>query len=194
MDRRRPLRRARADRRRGARLRRSALLALQVLRAAHGHRPSPGRVRRALAPYKVRPSPRGRSAAASRPVRRRSSCSPASGPRSPTSTPSAGWPRCATMSASSPRASLPGCPTRPALRRTPASTGACRPSSSPSRASTPRRPQAASWSAGSGLAAGNWYCVGLADRLPPASIRIGLIHYNTAGEVDRLLDELAALA
>ena len=43
-------------------------------------------------------------------------------------------------------------------------------------------------------AAGNWYCVALADRLPPASIRIGLIHYNTAGEVDRLLDELAALA
>jgi selenocysteine lyase/cysteine desulfurase len=43
-------------------------------------------------------------------------------------------------------------------------------------------------------AAGNWYCVSLADRLPPASIRIGLAHYNTAGEVDRLLDELAALS
>jgi selenocysteine lyase/cysteine desulfurase len=43
-------------------------------------------------------------------------------------------------------------------------------------------------------AAGNWYCVSLADRLPPASIRIGLIHYNTVGEVDRLLDELAALS
>jgi selenocysteine lyase/cysteine desulfurase len=36
--------------------------------------------------------------------------------------------------------------------------------------------------------------VSLADRLPPASIRIGLAHYNTAGEVDRLLDELAALS
>jgi selenocysteine lyase/cysteine desulfurase len=42
-------------------------------------------------------------------------------------------------------------------------------------------------------AAGNWYCVALGDRLPPASIRIGLIHYNTAGEVDRLLDELGRL-
>jgi selenocysteine lyase/cysteine desulfurase len=41
--------------------------------------------------------------------------------------------------------------------------------------------------------AGNWYCVALGERLPPASIRIGLIHYNTAGEVDRLLEELAAL-
>ena len=29
--------------------------------------------------------------------------------------------------------------------------------------------------------ADNWYCVGLADRLPPTSLRIGLIHYNTAG-------------
>jgi cysteine desulfurase family protein (TIGR01976 family) len=41
--------------------------------------------------------------------------------------------------------------------------------------------------------AGSWYCVSLADRLPPSSIRIGLIHYNTASEVDRLLEELAAL-
>ncbi len=40
----------------------------------------------------------------------------------------------------------------------------------------------------------NWYCVGLADRLPPQSLRVGLIHYNTAGEVDRLLEALATLA
>ena len=43
-------------------------------------------------------------------------------------------------------------------------------------------------------AAGNWYCLGLADSLPRSSLRVGLIHYNTAPEVDRLLDELAAFA
>ena len=42
--------------------------------------------------------------------------------------------------------------------------------------------------------ADNWYCVALGDRLPEQSLRIGLIHYNTAEEVDRLLAELAALA
>src|SRR4051812_9727872 len=42
--------------------------------------------------------------------------------------------------------------------------------------------------------ADNWYCVALGDRLPDQSLRIGLIHYNTSEEVDRLLTELAALA
>ena len=42
--------------------------------------------------------------------------------------------------------------------------------------------------------ADNWYCLGLADRLPPRSLRVGFIHYNTPDEVDRLLAELAALA
>jgi cysteine desulfurase family protein (TIGR01976 family) len=41
--------------------------------------------------------------------------------------------------------------------------------------------------------ADNWYCVGLAERLPGESLRVGFIHYNTAEEVDRLLGELAAL-
>jgi selenocysteine lyase/cysteine desulfurase len=41
--------------------------------------------------------------------------------------------------------------------------------------------------------ADNWYCVGLAERLPEESLRVGFIHYNTAEEVDRLLGELAAL-
>jgi cysteine desulfurase family protein (TIGR01976 family) len=40
--------------------------------------------------------------------------------------------------------------------------------------------------------ADNWYCVGLADRLPPTSLRVGFIHYNTPGEIDRLLAELEA--
>ena len=42
--------------------------------------------------------------------------------------------------------------------------------------------------------AGSWYCVSLADRLPPSSLRVGFIHYNTAGEVDRLVEGLAELA
>jgi len=41
--------------------------------------------------------------------------------------------------------------------------------------------------------ADNWYCVELADRLPERSLRVGLIHYNTADEVDRLLAELGEL-
>ena len=39
----------------------------------------------------------------------------------------------------------------------------------------------------------NWYCVALGPRLPETSLRAGLIHYNTAAEVDRLVEELAAL-
>jgi cysteine desulfurase family protein (TIGR01976 family) len=42
--------------------------------------------------------------------------------------------------------------------------------------------------------ADNWYCVALADRLPEQSLRIGLAHYNTADEVDRILAELGELA
>src|SRR3954447_14670604 len=41
--------------------------------------------------------------------------------------------------------------------------------------------------------ADSWYCVALADRLPEQSLRVGLIHYNTADEVDRLLAELRDL-
>jgi selenocysteine lyase/cysteine desulfurase len=42
-------------------------------------------------------------------------------------------------------------------------------------------------------AADNWYCVSLAARLPPRSLRVGFIHYNTAEEVDRLSAALSAL-
>ena len=42
--------------------------------------------------------------------------------------------------------------------------------------------------------ADNWYCVALSDRLPEQSLRVGLIHYNTADEVDHLVDELTELA
>jgi cysteine desulfurase family protein (TIGR01976 family) len=50
----------------------------------------------------------------------------------------------------------------------------------------------ADWGIGTWYA-DNWYCVALADRLPPQSLRVGLIHYNTAEEVDRLLAELDAV-
>jgi cysteine desulfurase family protein (TIGR01976 family) len=42
--------------------------------------------------------------------------------------------------------------------------------------------------------ADNWYCVGLAERLPEESLRVGFIHYNTADEVDGFVSELAKLA
>ena len=42
--------------------------------------------------------------------------------------------------------------------------------------------------------ADNWYCVGLTDRLPEQSLRVGFIHYNTAAEIDRLVDELATFS
>jgi cysteine desulfurase family protein (TIGR01976 family) len=41
--------------------------------------------------------------------------------------------------------------------------------------------------------ADNWYCVSLASRLPDQSLRAGIAHYNTAGEVDALLEALARL-
>jgi cysteine desulfurase family protein (TIGR01976 family) len=41
--------------------------------------------------------------------------------------------------------------------------------------------------------ADNWYCVALRPRLPEQSLRAGIAHYNTAGEVDRLLTALAEL-
>jgi selenocysteine lyase/cysteine desulfurase len=41
---------------------------------------------------------------------------------------------------------------------------------------------------------GDYYAVELMDRLglPDGAVRVGIVHYNTAGEVDRLLEELAA--
>ena len=42
---------------------------------------------------------------------------------------------------------------------------------------------------------GNYYAVEIMERLglPEGAVRVGLVHYNTSGEVDRLLAELAAL-
>ena len=84
-------------------------------------------------------------------------------------------------------ASLPD--ERPALR--PATwSAACRRSCSTSRASTAKTAAHALAERGIGVwYADNWYCVGArATGCPPPSLRVGLIHYNTAAEVDRLLD------
>ena len=42
---------------------------------------------------------------------------------------------------------------------------------------------------------GNYYAVEVMDRLalPEGAVRAGMLHYNTAEEVDRLLAELASL-
>jgi cysteine desulfurase family protein (TIGR01976 family) len=40
----------------------------------------------------------------------------------------------------------------------------------------------------------NWYCLGLVEHLPPESVRVGFIHYNTVAEVDLLLAALGGLA
>jgi cysteine desulfurase family protein (TIGR01976 family) len=42
---------------------------------------------------------------------------------------------------------------------------------------------------------GDYYAVEVMDRLhlPDGGVRVGIVHYNTAGEVDRLLEELHAL-
>jgi len=43
---------------------------------------------------------------------------------------------------------------------------------------------------------GNYYAVEIMERLglPEGAVRIGIVHYNTADEVDRLLDALSRLA
>ncbi len=42
---------------------------------------------------------------------------------------------------------------------------------------------------------GNYYAVEVMERLglPDGAVRVGIVHYNTADEVDRLLSELARL-
>jgi len=42
----------------------------------------------------------------------------------------------------------------------------------------------------------NWYSLGLREKLPypDSAVRVGLIHYNTAEEVDGLVRELGSLA
>ena len=196
LGRRRPLRGARADRRRRDRRRRAALLALQVLRPPPRHRLRAHVAARVLAPVQGAPgADDARSAAASRPARSPTSCSPASTRRSTTWRRSAAWRRSCPTSAASASASSRRCPTASPSTGCRRSRAACRPSSSTSPARPPPRSRRTLAERGIGVWAHNtWYSLNLYQRLgyDGDAIRIGFIHYNTAEEVDRLVSELAA--
>ena len=113
---RRPLRAARPDRRRRLGRRRAPLLAVQVLRPAHGHGSSASAsCSRACARTRCARPPTSPSDAASSTARCNTSSSPASSPRSSTSTRSAGR-RSWRASGSSARGSSTGSRRRRALR------------------------------------------------------------------------------
>ena len=197
VDRRRPLRRARADRRRAS----SAATSCSARRTSSAGRTSASRTcaaswPRRWRPYKARPS-------ATSPV----------GRRFETGTPpyellagvlgDARLPRVdrrdgarsGRTSASSASGSSPASTSASGSSARRRWTTACRRSCSPSTASTRRTRPSELAERGLGVwHADNWYCLGLVDRLPPRSLRVGFIHYNTPDEVDRLLAELAALA
>ena len=120
------------------RLRRAALLAVQVLRPAPRDRVRAPRARRDWRPYKARPR---RAVARSRRARCRTSCSPGSARRSRTSRRSAGWPRSATYERELGERFLAGLPDNVTLYGPPTMEAACRRSSSTSTACrpTPRR-------------------------------------------------------
>ena len=102
---------------------------------------------------------------------------------------------CSSTSASS--ASVPRRPAGGAGRCTGPRrwTAACRPSRSRTTALRPRTPRRGSASAGSPCGTANYYAVEIMKRLglPDGAVRIGIVHYNTADEVDRLLAALAQL-
>ena len=59
-----------------------------------------------------------------------------------------------------------------------------------------RRGRSASERRGFAVWHGNYYAVEIMQRLglPDGAVRVGIVHYNTEDEVDRLLDALATLA
>ena len=76
-------------------------------------------------------------------------------------------------------------------------TAACRRSCSTSTACRPPTSPPTMAERGYGVwAHDNWYSLGLREKLPypQDAVRVGLIHYNTAAEVDGFLDELAQLS
>ena len=198
LGRRRPLRAARPDRRRRLGLRRARLLAVQVLRPAprarvRASRP-PGRrgVRTRCGPSANEPVGRRFEtgtlpARAARRLRRR---------RRLRRTSSAGT-RSSATSARSASASSPACPRASRCTGCRRWRAACRPSASRSPATRPR--QAAVELAARDLAVwhGNYYALetmralGLDDE--SGAVRAGIVHYNTAEEVDRLLAALGEL-
>ena len=152
---------------------------------------------RSWRPYKVRPRPTSRSAAASSSARSSTSCSAGSSPRSTTSTRSAGT-RSSPTSASSGSGSSTDC--RRTSRSTAADDGGPRADlllqrgrperALGRRARSPTREIAVWW--------GNYYALETIRHLgldeDDGAVRAGIVHYNTAEEVDRLLAALAELA
>ena len=197
LGRRRPLRAARADRRRRLGLRRAHLLAVQVLRAAHGDGLRP---RGAAAPLAAVQGAPGRGRARRPPLRARHL--PARAPRRLRRR--RGLHRLARLGGdhgarARPRhsASSPGFPeaSRSTGRRR--WTVACRRSASASRAGA--RESVAEHLAERDVAVwwGNYYALETIRRLgldeDDGAVRAGIVHYNTAEEVDRLLAGIAEL-
>ena len=209
------------DRRPGHRHGLPRLLGLQVLRAARRRalRPRRGARRPAdvQAAPRVRPlrdrarsttrgspgrsppwstSPRSGAATAPR-SRRRSRAWPAGA-----WTPTPGWPRsaptrCRCSSASSTASRRSPARGSGASPTAPGSRSGRRPPPSPSRASRPRPSRRRSATAGSRRGPATSTPSGVTERLglePEGVLRIGLTHYNTAAEVDRLLAELRSIA
>ena len=185
---RRALRAARADRRRGLRRRRAHLLAVQVLRTAHGARVRQAGAARVVAPVQsaARGERAGRSTASSS-APRSTSCWPASSPRSTTSARSAGTPspptstRSASGSAGHPgRVELYGLRTMDG--RVPTFCFNV-PGSTPATVATLLAERdLAVWH-------GDYYAVEVMKHLGlvGGAVRAGIVHYNTEDEVDRLL-------
>ena len=139
----------------------------------------------------VRPTT-SRCATASRPGRSRTSCWRASSPRSTTSTTSAGS---SSSSTSGRSAQLPRRPAGRLDAARAADDGGARADVrdhargvSPADAARSGRPGFAVWH-------GNYYAVEVMERLGLAdgAVRVGIVHYNTADEVDRLLKRSALL-
>ena len=192
---------------RRARARRAALLALQVLRPAPGHRGDPARPRRVAA---RRPRAAGRRGArrgtASRPAPSRTRRSPGAWRRSSTCARSA--------TATSTRPSRGSSSTRTQLSRRflerPAAIGRRRSTASATRPRAARRPSASTSTAarrerwpscwpsatstcGTATTTRSRRCARSGWRSSGGAVRAGFLHYTTEDEVDRLLEALADL-
>ena len=197
LDRRRALRPARPDRRRGVGLRRPHLLALQVLRPPHGDGVRAGGAAAQLAP--VQGAPRRRRAGRA-PLRARHLPARAPG-RARRRDRLRRLPRLGGdgRARARPRAALPRRPPGPRRRST-----ACRRWRAACRRSASRWEAHSARSVAEHLAAreiavwwGNYYALETIRHLGldehDGAVRAGIVHYNTSDEIDRLLAALTEL-
>ena len=135
------------------------------------------------------------SAIASRRARSRTSCSPASSPRSSTCDESAGSSSPSTSGRSG-SASSTACPTAGRCTGRRRWTAASRRSRSRSPSEPPEAAAERLGEAGFAVWHGDYYALEIMKRLglEDGAVRVGIVHYNTLDEVDRLLAELAELA